>query len=95
MQAALNQLAATPGHAWLKDLHLRYDVQWQKMMDAYHRWDHQSKHLNPLMAVIITIGVAPATSGSWLAANIKRAAGGGVAGGAFVGADLTGDGGVS
>ncbi|WP_145530993.1 DUF637 domain-containing protein [Yersinia kristensenii] len=82
VQAAINELATIPGNEWLKDLHLRDDVQWQKVMDAYHGWDHQSEHLNPVVAAVIAIGVAVATSGSSLVANANLAVGGGVAGGA-------------
>ncbi|WP_145591896.1 DUF637 domain-containing protein [Yersinia rochesterensis] len=82
VQAAINELATIPGNEWLKDLHLRDDVQWQKVMDAYHGWDHQSEHLNPVVAALIAIGVAVATSGSSLVASANTAAGGGVAGGA-------------
>ncbi|MBW5811315.1 DUF637 domain-containing protein, partial [Yersinia kristensenii] len=82
VQAAINELATIPGNEWLKDLHLRDDVQWQKVMDAYHSWDHKSEHLNPVAAAVIAIGVAVATSGSSLVANANIAVGGGVAGGA-------------
>lgn len=82
VQAAINELATIPGNEWLKDLHLRDDVQWQKVMDAYHGWDHQSEHLNPVVAALIAISVAVATSGSSLVANANLAVGGGVAGGA-------------
>lgn len=82
VQAAINELATIPGNEWLKDLHLRDDVQWQKVMDAYHGWDHQSEHLNPVVAALIAIGVAVATSGSSLVASANTAVGGGVAGGA-------------
>ncbi|WP_155407217.1 two-partner secretion domain-containing protein, partial [Yersinia thracica] len=58
VQAAINELATIPGNEWLQDLHLRDDVQWQKVMDAYHSWDHQSEHLNPVVAALIAIGVA-------------------------------------
>ncbi|MDN0125346.1 hypothetical protein QVN60_19620, partial [Yersinia aleksiciae] len=81
VQAAVNELAALPGNQWLKQLYLRDDVQWQKVMDAYHRWDHQSEHLNPVVAAVIGIGVAVATAGSGLVATASTAVGGGVAGG--------------
>lgn len=82
VQAAINELATIPGNEWLKDLHRRDDVQWQKVMDAYHSWDLKSEHLNPVVAALIAIGVAVATSGSSLVANVNIAVGGGVAGGA-------------
>ncbi|SUP67458.1 DUF637 domain-containing protein [Yersinia kristensenii] len=82
VQAAVNELATIPGNEWLKDLHLRDDVQWQKVMDAYHSWDHKSEHLNPVVAALIAIGVAVATSGSSLVAHANIAVGSGVAGGA-------------
>lgn len=82
VQAAINELATIPGNEWLKDLHLRDDVQWQKVMDAYHSWDHQSEHLNPVVAALIAIGVAVATSGSSLVAHANIAVGSGAAGGA-------------
>uniref|UniRef100_UPI0011A0522A DUF637 domain-containing protein n=1 Tax=Yersinia aleksiciae TaxID=263819 RepID=UPI0011A0522A len=85
VQAAVNELAALPGNQWLKQLYLRDDVQWQKVMDAYHRWDHQSEHLNPVVAAVIGIGVAVATAGSGLVATASTAVGGGVAGGAVSG----------
>ncbi|CNI73319.1 hypothetical protein [Yersinia vastinensis] len=40
---AVTALGNTPGNEWLKTLNLRDDVQWQKVMDAYHRWDHSSQ----------------------------------------------------
>ncbi|WP_181949604.1 hemagglutinin repeat-containing protein, partial [Yersinia aleksiciae] len=85
VQAAVNELAALPGNQWLKQLYLRDDVQWQKVMDAYHHWDHQSEHLNPVVAAVIGIGVAVATAGSGLVATASTAVGGGVAGGAVSG----------
>lgn len=85
IQAAINALAVIPGNEWLKDLHLRDDVQWQKVMDAYHGWDHQSVRLNPVVAAVIGIGVAIATAGSGLVATANSAVGGGVAGGAVTG----------
>ncbi len=85
IQAAINALAVIPGNEWLKDLHLRDDVQWQKVMDAYHGWDHQSEQLNPVVAAVIGIGVAVATAGSGLVATANTAVGGGVAGGAVTG----------
>ncbi|WP_145932024.1 DUF637 domain-containing protein [Yersinia bercovieri] len=85
IQAAINQLAVIPGNEWLKDLYLRDDVQWQKVMDAYHGWDHQSEQLNPVVAAVIGIGVAVATAGSGLVATANTAVGGGVAGGAVTG----------
>ncbi|MDA5535204.1 DUF637 domain-containing protein [Yersinia mollaretii] len=85
IQAAINALAVIPGNEWLKDLHLRDDVQWQKVMDAYHGWDHQSERLNPVVAAVIGIGVAVATAGSGLVATANSAVGGGVAGGAVTG----------
>ncbi|CFQ58312.1 filamentous hemagglutinin outer membrane protein [Yersinia aleksiciae] len=85
VQAAVNELAALPGNQWLKQLYLRDDVQWQKVMDAYHHWDHQSEHLNPVVAAVIGIGVAVATAGSGLVATANSAVGGGVAGGAVTG----------
>ncbi|CNH99868.1 DUF637 domain-containing protein [Yersinia bercovieri] len=85
IQAAINALAVIPGNEWLKDLYLRDDVQWQKVMDAYHSWDHQSERLNPVVAAVIGIGVAVATAGSGLVATANSAVGGGVAGGAVTG----------
>lgn len=85
IQAAINALVVIPGNEWLKDLHLRDDVQWQKVMDAYHSWDHQSERLNPVVAAVIGIGVAVATAGSGLVATANSAVGGGVAGGAVTG----------
>lgn len=79
---AVIALGNTPGNEWLKTLNLRDDVQWQKVMDTYHRWDHRSQQLNPVVAVVIAIAVAAATAGSGLAVTAGTAAGGGMAGGA-------------
>ncbi|AJJ10555.1 hypothetical protein CH64_3323 [Yersinia rohdei] len=82
LRNAVIALSHTPGNQWLKDLNLRDDVQWQKVMDAYHSWDHRSQQLNPVVAVVIAIAVAAATAGSGLVAAAGAAAGGGMAGGA-------------
>ncbi|CNH85106.1 filamentous hemagglutinin outer membrane protein [Yersinia pekkanenii] len=82
LRNAITVLGNTPGNEWLNDLNLRDDVQWQKVMDAYSRWDHSDEQLNPVVAVVIAIAVATATAGSGLVATTNAAAGGGVAGGA-------------
>ncbi|HDL7824942.1 TPA: contact-dependent inhibition toxin CdiA [Yersinia enterocolitica] len=82
LRNAITALSKTPGNEWLNDLNLRDDVQWQKVMDAYHRWDHKNEQLNPVVAVVIAIAVAAATAGSGLVVAASAAAGGGMAGGA-------------
>ncbi|WP_328592337.1 DUF637 domain-containing protein [Yersinia alsatica] len=63
-------------------MNLRDDVQWHKVMDAYHSWDHRSQQLNPVVAVVIAIAVAAATAGSGLVVAANAAVGGGISGGA-------------
>ncbi len=82
LRSAITALSKTPGNEWLNDLNLRDDVQWQKVMDAYHHWDHKNEHLNPVVAAVIAIAIAAATAGSGLVVAAGAAAGGGVAGGA-------------
>ncbi|HDL6961545.1 TPA: contact-dependent inhibition toxin CdiA [Yersinia enterocolitica] len=82
LRSAITALSKTPGNEWLNDLNLRDDVQWQKVMDAYHRWDHKNEQLNPVVAAVIAIAIAAATAGSGLVVAAGAAAGGGVAGGA-------------
>ncbi|HDL6958345.1 TPA: contact-dependent inhibition toxin CdiA [Yersinia enterocolitica] len=82
LRSAITALSKTPGNEWLNDLNLRDDVQWQKVMDAYHSWDHKNEQLNPVVAVVIAIAIAAATAGSGLVVAAGAAAGGGVAGGA-------------
>ncbi|EPB0880349.1 DUF637 domain-containing protein [Yersinia enterocolitica] len=82
LRSAITALSQTPGNEWLNDLNLRDDVQWQKVMDAYHSWDHKNEQLNPVVAVVIAIAIAAATAGSGLVVAAGAAAGGGVAGGA-------------
>ncbi len=85
LRSAITALSKTPGNEWLNDLNLRDGVQWQKVMDAYHRWDHKNEQLNPVVAAVIAIAVAAATAGSGLVATANTAVGGGVAGGAVTG----------
>ncbi|EQB2066768.1 filamentous hemagglutinin N-terminal domain-containing protein, partial [Yersinia enterocolitica] len=66
LRSAITALSKTPGNEWLNDLNLRDDVQWQKVMDAYHSWDHKNEQLNPVVAVVIAIAIAAATAGSGL-----------------------------
>ena len=82
LRSAITALSKTPGNEWLNDLNLRDDVQWQKVMDAYHHWDHKNEQLNPVVAAVIAIAIAAATAGSGLVVAAGAAAGGGVAGGA-------------
>lgn len=82
LRNAVIALSNTPGNQWLKDLNLRDDVQWHKVMDAYHSWDHRSQQLNPVVAVVIAIAVAAATAGSGLVVAANAAVGGGISGGA-------------
>ncbi|CNH16762.1 filamentous hemagglutinin outer membrane protein [Yersinia aldovae] len=82
LRSAITALSKTPGNEWLNDLNLRDDVQWQKVMDAYHRWDHKNEQLNPVVAAVIAIAIAAATAGSGLVVAAGAAAGGGVASGA-------------
>ncbi|MBX9475614.1 DUF637 domain-containing protein [Yersinia enterocolitica] len=80
LRDAITTLSNTPGNEWLHDLNLRDDVQWQKVMDAYQRWDHKSEQLNPVVAVVIAIAVAAATAGSGLVVAANGAVGGGMMG---------------
>ncbi|HGH0371199.1 TPA: contact-dependent inhibition toxin CdiA [Yersinia enterocolitica] len=82
LRSAITALSKTPGNEWLNDLNLRDDVQWQKVMDAYHSWDHKNEQLNPVVAAVIAIAIAAATAGSGLVVAAGAVAGGGVAGGA-------------
>ncbi|WP_420800623.1 DUF637 domain-containing protein [Photorhabdus thracensis] len=68
LEDALMELGNTPGTEWLKNLQDRNDVQWNRVKDAYSRWDKKSTRLNPVAGAVIAIAVAAVTAGSGLAA---------------------------
>ncbi len=80
LDRALAQLASTPGTEWLKALRGNKKVHWREVQDAYAKWHHTEKHLNPTVSAVIAIAVAAATSGSGLAAWAGNAAAGSVTG---------------
>ncbi len=93
LDRALAQLASTPGTEWLKALKGNKKVHWREVQDAYAKWHHTEKHLNPTVGAVIAIAVAAATSGSGLAAWAGNAAAGsatGTAGAALYGMGAAG-----
>lgn len=81
LQNALTLLSNTDGTQWLKDLDKQGDVEWNKVQDAHNSWNYETQSLNPVVAAVIAVAVAIATSGTGLAAM----AGEGVAAGTTVG----------
>ncbi|GAA5111375.1 contact-dependent inhibition toxin CdiA [Orbus sasakiae] len=69
LQNALTLLSNSDGTKWLKDLDKKGDVEWSKVQDAYSSWDYETQSLNPVVAAVIAIAVAIATSGVGLAAG--------------------------
>lgn len=61
-------LSSHTGTGWLKELITRDDVQWNRVADAYQRWDYKEQHLNPVASAVLAVAVTAATSGSGLAA---------------------------
>lgn len=61
-------LSSHTGTGWLKELITRDDVQWNRVADAYQRWDYKEQHLNQVASAVLAVAVTAATSGSGLAA---------------------------
>lgn len=57
-------LSSHTGTGWLKELITRDDVQWNRVADAYQRWDYKEQHLNQVASAVLAVAVTAATSGS-------------------------------
>ena len=63
LRTELENLINQQGTAYLRDLTLRNDVNWQAVKLAQENWDYKSQGLTPAMAAIIVIVITVATYG--------------------------------
>ena len=62
-KSQLQAQAALPGQAWLADVALRDDAQWQQVALAYDHWEYEQEGLSKLAAFFIAVVVAVAAQG--------------------------------
>jgi len=64
LKSQIQALVSQPGMAYLNDLALRKDVNWQPVKLAYDKWDYSHEGLTPAGAALVAVVVAWATGGA-------------------------------
>uniref|UniRef100_UPI000690B7A9 two-partner secretion domain-containing protein n=1 Tax=Stenoxybacter acetivorans TaxID=422441 RepID=UPI000690B7A9 len=64
LKTEIEKLAKTPEHAYLKQLQVANNVQWQQVNLEYQKWNYQQSGLTGAGAAVIALAVAVATAGA-------------------------------
>ena len=73
--AAIDQLAESPGLTWLAELKNDPRVNWKEVEARYENWDHESQGLTQAGAILVSIIVSAVSGGALSALSAELAVG--------------------